>query len=115
MLVRVQGTRPENIQFLVHEVFESLIAESFHGVTYDFLLPCNDCLKVVSCTIFNLPCFSSFLLKLWVQRGVLLVFKGTMDPCMFAASKIRRATELKAPFLQCDKYFHTLSLTELHG
>ncbi len=31
------------------------------------------------------------------------------------ASKIRRATELKAPFLQCDKYFHTISLHELHG
>ncbi len=47
VLVKVQGSRPENIQFLVHEVFESLIAESFHGVTYDFLLPCQDCLKVV--------------------------------------------------------------------
>ena len=34
---------------------------------------------------------------------------------MFPASKVRRATELKAPFLQCDKYFHTLSLNELHG
>lgn len=53
MLVRVQGSRPENIQFLVHEVFESLIAESFHGVTYDFLFPCSDCLKVVSS--FSLP------------------------------------------------------------
>ena len=34
---------------------------------------------------------------------------------MFPASKIHRATELKAPFLQCDKYFHTVTLTELHG
>ena len=45
----------------------------------------------------------------------LLHFQGTYDPCMFAATKIRRATELKAPFLQCDMYFHTLSLTELQG
>eukprot|EP00918_Siedleckia_nematoides_P023680 GHVU01051177.1.p1 GENE.GHVU01051177.1~~GHVU01051177.1.p1 ORF type:complete len:101 (-),score=18.15 GHVU01051177.1:427-729(-) len=34
---------------------------------------------------------------------------------MIPASKVRRATELKAPFLQCDKYFHTLTLTELHA
>ncbi len=47
MLVKVQGSRPENILFMVHEVFEGLIAESFHGVTYDYLVPCGDCLKVV--------------------------------------------------------------------
>ena len=80
MLVRVQGTRPENIQFLVHEVFESLIAESFHGVTYDFLLPCNDCLKVVSCTIFNLLYFSSFLLKLRVPKKSIVGFVGYNGP-----------------------------------
>ena len=34
---------------------------------------------------------------------------------MFPHSRIQRASELKAPFLQCDKYFHTLPLTELHG
>lgn len=34
---------------------------------------------------------------------------------MFAASKIRRATELKVPFLQCDTFFHTISLTELQS
>ena len=44
-----------------------------------------------------------------------LSVQGTYDPHMFEASKIRRATELKVPFLQCDKYFHTLSLSELHG
>ncbi|XP_067667740.1 uncharacterized protein [Haliotis asinina] len=86
LIVRAQGPRPENIVFLVHEVFETLIMESFKGVTYDFLLPCPDCLKLV--------------LK---------------DPHMFAASTIRRATELRAPFLQCLKYFHTISLVELQG
>ncbi|XP_046562629.1 LOW QUALITY PROTEIN: uncharacterized protein LOC124271531 [Haliotis rubra] len=86
LIVRAQGPRPENIVFLVHEVFETLIMESFKGVTYDYLLPCPDCLKLV--------------LK---------------DPHMFAASTIRRATELRAPFLQCLKYFHTISLVELQG
>ena len=34
---------------------------------------------------------------------------------MFAASKIRRAVDLKASFLQCDMYFHTISLSELQS
>ena len=44
--VRVQGARPGNILFLIHEVLESLISESFSGVTYDFLLPCPECLAM---------------------------------------------------------------------
>lgn len=48
MLIKVQGTRPENILFLVHEVLECLICESFYGVQYDFAVPCSDCLEVVS-------------------------------------------------------------------
>ena len=32
---------------------------------------------------------------------------------MFAASTIRRAIEMKAPFLQCIKYFHTISCADL--
>ena len=50
-MVRAQGPRPENIVFLVHEVFENLIAESFHGVAYDYYLPCPDCMKLVSCVV----------------------------------------------------------------
>jgi len=45
--VIAQGPRPDNILFLVHEVFEGMIAESFHGVTYDFFMPCPDCQKMV--------------------------------------------------------------------
>ncbi|XP_078679687.1 uncharacterized protein LOC144915298 isoform X2 [Branchiostoma floridae x Branchiostoma belcheri] len=86
LLVKVQGPRPENILFLVHEVFEALIAESFHGVQYDFLIPCPDCIKV-----------------------------GSLDPYMFAASLVRKAVELKAPFLQCGTYFHIVSITELQA
>ena len=48
LLVTVQGPRPENILFLVHEVFEGLISESFQGVTYDYMLPCPDCQQFVS-------------------------------------------------------------------
>ncbi|XP_050400370.2 uncharacterized protein LOC126817438 [Patella vulgata] len=86
LVVRAQGARPDNVLFLVHEVFEGLIAESFHGVTYDFFIPCPDCQKQ--------------MLK---------------DPHMFAASTIRRASELKAPFLQCLKYFHTISIIDLQS
>ena len=48
VLVRAQGARPENVLFLVHEVFEALISESFHGVQYDFHVPCPGCATVVS-------------------------------------------------------------------
>lgn len=48
VLIKVQGPRPENILFLVNEVIETLICESFHGVRYDYQVPCTDCLKAVS-------------------------------------------------------------------
>ena len=46
--VWVQGARPENFLFLVHEVFEALITEHYKGVFYDFSLPCPDCQGEVS-------------------------------------------------------------------
>ncbi|KAL4228297.1 hypothetical protein ACF0H5_013728 [Mactra antiquata] len=84
LIVQVQGPRPENVIFLVHEVFEGLIAESFRGVKYDYLIPCPDCLKMY-----------------------------VREPHMFKASTIRRALEAKAPFLQCIEYFHTISCVDL--
>ncbi|XP_060565876.1 uncharacterized protein LOC132724909 isoform X2 [Ruditapes philippinarum] len=84
MVVTAQGPRPENILFLIHEVFEGLIAESFHGVTYDFTMPCPECQAM-----------------------------AVKDPHMFAASTIRRALDMQAPFLQCIKYFHTISCSAL--
>jgi len=51
LILRVQGPRPENVIFLVHEVFEGLIAESFRGVTYDFQIPCPNCLNLVCCDL----------------------------------------------------------------
>ncbi|XP_070196653.1 uncharacterized protein [Littorina saxatilis] len=85
LLVKVQGPRPENIIFLVHEVLESLIEESFHGVHYDFLLPCPDCVSK----------------------------EGTLDPSLFEGSLVNKAKSHRAPFLQCRKYFHTISMAQL--
>ena len=45
LLVQVQGPRPDNVLFLIHEVLEGLIAESFQGVKWDCLIPCPDCVK----------------------------------------------------------------------
>ncbi|XP_071087235.1 uncharacterized protein [Haliotis cracherodii] len=85
LVVLVQGPRPENILFLVHEIFESLIEESFHGVVYDFLVPCPDC----------------------------VMKEGCLEPCLFDNELIAHAKNNKAPFLQCRKYFHTVSMAQL--
>ncbi|KAH9492683.1 hypothetical protein Btru_024553 [Bulinus truncatus] len=83
--VKVQGPRPQNVIFLIHEIFESLVQESFHGVVYDFMVPCPDCISK----------------------------EGTLDPSMFEDSLVKRAREHRAPFLQCRKYFHTVSMAQL--
>ncbi|XP_069138297.1 uncharacterized protein [Argopecten irradians] len=84
--VKVQGPRPDNLLFFIHEVFESLIKESFYGVAYDCKIPCPDC-----------------------------VSQYVKDPHMFKETGVRRAMELKAPFLQCHKYFHTTPVLSLQG
>ncbi|XP_033749950.1 uncharacterized protein LOC117334433 [Pecten maximus] len=84
--VKVQGPRPDNLLFFIHEVFESLIKESFSGVAYDCKIPCPDCVN-----------------------------QYVKDPHMFKESGVRRAMELKAPFLQCHKYFHTSPVLSLQG
>ncbi|KAK3098126.1 hypothetical protein FSP39_016400 [Pinctada imbricata] len=86
VLARAQGYKPENILYLIHEVFEALIEESYAGVKYDFRIPCIECQNM------NLT-----------------------EPSMFAASRVYRAVELGAPFIQCDNMFHTLSIPELQA
>ena len=83
---KVQGVQPENILFLIHEVLEVLIAESFNGVSYDFSFPCPDC--------YN---------------------QGSIDPdrSMLSASLLRRATQMKAVFLQCRHQFHVAPIVDL--
>lgn len=71
---------------MIHEVFEVLIAESFNGVDYDFSFPCPDCYEKNSIE---------------------------SDHSMYSASIIRRATRMKAAFLQCRNYFHVNPLVDL--
>ncbi len=72
--IKVRGPQPENIVFLIHEVFEVLIAESFNGVNYDYSFPCPDCFENNSID---------------------------SERSLFSASMIRRAIQKKAVFLQC--------------
>ncbi|XP_069137453.1 uncharacterized protein [Argopecten irradians] len=84
--VKVQGPQPDNLLFLIYEVFECLIKESFQGVTYDCEIPCPDCVK-----------------------------QDSVYPHMFPASVVRRAVEVKAPFIQCHKNFHSSPVLNLQG
>ncbi|GFN74887.1 leucine-rich repeat serine/threonine-protein kinase 1, partial [Plakobranchus ocellatus] len=86
VMVTARGFKPQNTLFLVHEVFECLISDAYSGVSYDFSIPCADCVSEL-----------------------------TLDPCMFPASKIKRAFDMKAPFLQCDKNFHIISIPEIQA
>ena len=54
IVIKIQGIRPDNILFLIHEVFEGLVNESFFGVTYDIAFPCPDCLESVGKMSFSL-------------------------------------------------------------
>nr|KAG5692964.1 hypothetical protein BaRGS_032396 [Batillaria attramentaria] len=53
--VKAQGFKPENMLFLVHEVFECLISESYAGVHYDYLIPCMECMAQVCVPIALMP------------------------------------------------------------
>ena len=46
---------------------------------------------------------------------LLIVLKETKEPAMFSSKVLRRAIEMKALFLQCHTFFHTLSITEIQG
>ncbi|EDV23216.1 uncharacterized protein TRIADDRAFT_58269 [Trichoplax adhaerens] len=86
LLIEVRGISPNNLLFLIHEILESLIAEAFHGISYEYEVPCIDCLN-----------------------------QGSRDPSMFRSTRIRRASELKAAFLQCEHNFHSVSIHELQS
>lgn len=43
--IKVQGIKPENIIFIIHEVIEVLINESFQGIQYDYRLLIFLCYK----------------------------------------------------------------------
>ncbi|RNA31785.1 putative serine threonine- kinase pats1 [Brachionus plicatilis] len=82
--VKVLGVKPENIVLVIHEAIETLINDSFNGLKYDFSFPCPDCVESQS-----------------------------SDPHLFSSTLLKRASEMKAPFLQCAKGFHVVSIEEL--
>ncbi|CAF2785557.1 unnamed protein product [Rotaria sp. Silwood2] len=86
IVIKIQGIRPDNILFLIHEVFENLVNESFFGVTYDIAFPCPDCLD-----------------------------SRINEPWQFSSSLINRAIELKSPSIQCHRFFHVASVTDLQA
>lgn len=85
--VKCIGIQPENLVFLIHEVLESLIGESFNGVTFDFSFPCPDC--------YDNICINTVT-------------------SMFSASLVRQAMRVKAVFLQCRNMFHVIPIADLH-
>lgn len=82
--IKVQGFKPENLIFIIHEVIETLVNESFNGIEYDYSFPCPECVEAQS-----------------------------LEPCLFSSLILRRAFDLKAPFLQCNKFFHAISINEM--
>lgn len=84
--VKCIGIQPENLVFLIHEVLESLIAESFNGVTFDFSFPCPDC--------YDNICINT-------------------HTSMFSASLVRQAMRAKAVFIQCRNMFHVIPIADL--
>ena len=82
--IRVRGTKPANIVFVIHEVLESLINDSYKGIQYDYSFPCAVCVDTAA-----------------------------SDPSMFSSSTLLRALQMRAPFLQCSKAFHVVSLQEM--
>lgn len=69
IIVKVHGTKPENIIFIIHEVMETLIKESYHGIQYDYSFPCPDCVE-----------------------------EQASDPCMFSSTLLQRCHDYKASF-----------------
>lgn len=82
--VKVQGVKPENIVLVIHETIETLINDYFNGLKYDFSFPCPECVE-----------------------------SQTNDPHLFSSALLKRASEMKAPFLQCAKHFHVVSVEEM--
>ena len=82
--IKVQGVKPQNIIFVIHEAIEILIQESFNTINYVFSCSCPVC-----------------------------VDKKVRDPCLFDSALLKRAKEAKAPYLQCNKCFCPISIEEI--
>lgn len=86
MEIEIHGPQPENILYLVREVFETLISEFYKGIYYFFRIPCFKCIK-----------------------------EKENDISMIESYKITRAIKLNAPFIQCSENFHILSINQLQS
>ncbi|CAH1774243.1 unnamed protein product [Owenia fusiformis] len=84
--IEAMGVKPDNMILLIHEVIESLLYESFHGVKYKYMLPCKDCIK-----------------------------EEVNSPMMFTSDILRRVVDRRALFLQCHKHFHSISIQEVQA
>ncbi|RMZ94163.1 putative serine threonine- kinase pats1, partial [Brachionus plicatilis] len=82
--IKVQGIKPENVVFVIHETIETLINDSFNGLKYDFSFPCPDCMEL-----------------------------QTSEPYLFSSKLLKKANEMRAQFLQCRRYFHVISVQEM--
>ncbi len=80
------------LQFIIILFITLLFLYCTLNTTYLLLL---DCLRLVPC----LDC----------------VKQGTADPHLFSSASVKRATDLKAPFLQCTTNFHIVSINALHS
>jgi hypothetical protein len=60
------------------------VSESYNGLKYEYSFPCPDC-----------------------------VDSRSAEPSLFSTTLLRRANEFKAPFLQCHKFFHAISIKEI--
>ena len=84
--VKAIGSHPYNMLFLVHEVLDGIINESFSGITYNLFISCRDC-----------------------------VLSGSRDPALFAASDVKRAASHKVPLIQCRQQFHSIPLEQVQS
>ena len=82
--IEVNGPKPDNLAFLILDVFDNLINESFSGIHPEYLFSCPEC-----------------------------VMANVQSPSMLHRSKIKRASELHVPFIQCSEYFHCIPTQEL--
>ena len=83
--IKVQGPQPENLSFLILEMFDALIIENFSGIQLpEYLFSCPEC----------------------VQTRI-------SPPSMFERSRIKRASEKLIPTMQCFHHFHQIPTREL--
>ncbi|PAA48002.1 hypothetical protein BOX15_Mlig030627g5 [Macrostomum lignano] len=85
--ISVFGPKPENVLFMIRDVIDGLIKETFQGVHYEEILPCPECLNAPGAT----------------EAEISLIRVAT----------VRKASSRQVAFLQCSQEFHILNLSQL--